>query len=114
MSMHEEVRGAQASDVGSGSRNDSNRSFRRAAANVDASAHAAEVDGASLTLTQLAGEIGLAKSTVHRLLRGLLDVGLVGTDPECRYILGRSLIRKGELARRSHSSLAAVQDSVRR
>jgi DNA-binding IclR family transcriptional regulator len=28
--------------------------------------------------------------------------------------LGRSLIRKGELARRSHSSLAAVQESVRR
>ena len=114
MSMHEEVRGAQASDVGSGRRNDSNRSFRRAAAILDALAHAAEVDGASLTLTQLAGEIGLAKSTVHRLLRGLLDVGLVGTDPEGRYILGRSLIRKGELARRSHSSLAAVQDSVRR
>lgn len=112
--MHEEVRGTGRSDEGSVQRNEVNRSFRRASAILDALARAVEADGASLSLTELATEIGLAKSSVHRLLRGLLDVGLVGTATDGRYILGRSLVRKGELARQSHRSLADIVDSVRR
>ncbi len=41
-------------------------------------------------------------------------MGLVGTTADGRYILGRSLVRKGELARQSHRSLADIADSVGR
>lgn len=112
--MHEEVRGAPKPGEGSVQRNDVNRSFRRASAILDALARAVEADGTSLSLTELATEIGLAKSSVHRLLRGLLDVGLVGTAADGRYILGRSLVRKGELARQAHRSFADIAASVGR
>lgn len=95
-------------------RNDGNRSFRRAAVILDALARAQEHSGAPLSLTRLTEETGLAKSTVHRLLRALQDVGLVSGDGDGQYVLGRGLVRLGRLARGAHRDLDAIGDALAR
>ncbi|GAA2097945.1 MULTISPECIES: IclR family transcriptional regulator [Brevibacterium] len=101
-------------DQSSVERNDGNRSFRRAATILDALGRAQEQEGASLSLARLAEDTGLAKSTVHRLLRALQEVGLVGGDAQSGYVLGRGLIRLGTLAGQAHRDLSAVSDALRR
>lgn len=98
----------------SNQRNTVNRSFQRTVAVLNALAAAAESGNHSVSLTALAARTGLAKSTVHRLLRGLSEVDFVGSTPEGRYRLGRGLMRLGELSRATNLSFASAVSSLRR
>jgi DNA-binding IclR family transcriptional regulator len=49
-----------------------------------------------LSLTEIAGELGLPKGTVYGILRTLLSVGFVEQDPEsARYRMGAALLHLG-------------------
>jgi DNA-binding IclR family transcriptional regulator len=57
---------------------------------------------AGLTQTELAGRIGLARTTVHRILNALEDEGLVAADrPRGRYRLGPEIPRMAAAVRRA-------------
>lgn len=56
----------------------------------------------------------MAKSTVHRLLRGLSEAGFVASVSEGRYRLGRELIRLGELSRRTNREFNPMISSLSR
>jgi DNA-binding IclR family transcriptional regulator len=47
---------------------------------------------AGITLAQLVGQLGLPKTTVHRLLRGLTEVGMLTDAPGGTYRLGPRLL----------------------
>ena len=52
-----------------------------------------------LTLTEIAKNVGLNKSTVHRFMRTLVNGGFVAQDPETkRYRVGLALVPLGQLA----------------
>lgn len=53
-----------------------------------------------LGLGELAGELGLPKATVHRLVSSLVAEGVMAQGPDGRYELGVGLISLGEVARR--------------
>ena len=49
-----------------------------------------------LGVVEIAGQVGLPKTTVHGILRTLLDVGFVEQDPESgKYQLGAALLHMG-------------------
>jgi DNA-binding IclR family transcriptional regulator len=54
-----------------------------------------------LSLTELAAEVGLAKSTVHRLAGALGAEGLLASTPDGRIVLGGALVRLAAAARRT-------------
>lgn len=64
-----------------------------------------------LGLGELAGELGLPKATVHRLVTSLVAEGLMAQAPDGRYELGVGLISLGEVARR-HLALVDVCAAV--
>jgi DNA-binding IclR family transcriptional regulator len=54
-----------------------------------------------LSQAEVADQVGLARSTIHRLLNALEDEGLVGSDgPRGRYRLGPEVSRLADTARR--------------
>ena len=65
--------------------------LRRAAAALDEIA----AEPGQLRLVDLGERLGLAKSTVRRLLVGLTEVGLVGVDAHGRFSLGERLLGFG-------------------
>ena len=65
--------------------------LRRAAAALDEIAAAP----GRLRLVDLGGQLGLAKSTVRRLLVGLVEVGFVSVDEQGRFALGDRLLGLG-------------------
>ena len=68
------------------------QSVERAAAIL----HAIAGSGGQMGVTELAGAVGLPKTTAHGLLRTLLAVGFVAQDPGSgRYTLGAGLLRLG-------------------
>jgi DNA-binding IclR family transcriptional regulator len=58
------------------------------------------VEAGARTLTAVAAETGLPRSTAHRLLRALRIHGLVGFEPGAGYRLGPRLLRLAATARR--------------
>ncbi|GAA2007562.1 helix-turn-helix domain-containing protein [Brevibacterium samyangense] len=56
-----------------------------------------------LTLGALARTVGLAKSTVHRLLAGLHAHGLVARDDHGGYAIGSAFIGLGRIAEEVHA-----------
>ncbi|GAA2007485.1 IclR family transcriptional regulator [Brevibacterium samyangense] len=86
------------------------QTLRRSAALVHALAQGAP---APMSLATLAGASGLAKSTVHRLLAGLVSIGWVarsGSD----YLLSATLVRIGEAARATHPADAGIRAALGR
>jgi len=68
------------------------QSLERAAAIL----HAIAGSGGQMGVTELAGAVGLAKTTAHGLLRTLLELGFVEQDPRTgRYALGAGLLGLG-------------------
>jgi IclR family acetate operon transcriptional repressor len=67
--------------------------------------------GGQATLSQLAVAVELPMPTIHRLLRTLLNLGVVRQLPDRGYALGPGLIRLGELA--SKQLGAAVRPHLR-
>ncbi|OBG95989.1 IclR family transcriptional regulator [Mycobacterium sp. E3251] len=65
--------------------------LRRAAAALDEIA----AEPGRLRLVDLGERLGLAKSTVRRLLVGLVEVGLASVDPQGRFSLGDRLLAFG-------------------
>ncbi|MDT5147492.1 MAG: IclR family transcriptional regulator, acetate operon repressor [Mycobacterium sp.] len=65
--------------------------LRRAAAALDEIA----AEPGRLRLVDLGERLGLAKSTVRRLLVGLVEVGLVSVDARGRFSVGERLLRLG-------------------
>ncbi|MCV6973747.1 IclR family transcriptional regulator [Mycobacterium bourgelatii] len=65
--------------------------LRRAAAALDEIA----AEPGTLRLVDLGERLGLAKSTVRRLMVGLTEVGLVSADPHGRFSLGERLLGFG-------------------
>ena len=60
-----------------------------------------------MTQAQLCEQIGLARSTVHRLLNAMRDEGLVETvGPRGRYRLGPAIRRMADAATRGADGLA--------
>ncbi len=71
----------------------------------------------SLTLSELAGAVGLAPPTAHRLVRSLVRYGYVRQEPSRRYTLGPRLVFLGERAGRllggwAEPYLAQLRDST--
>ena len=61
-------------------------------------------DTPRLGVTELAERVGLAKGTVHGLLRTLEDEGLVDQDPETgRYQLGMEMFQLGNMVLENHA-----------
>jgi IclR family acetate operon transcriptional repressor len=56
--------------------------------------------GGEVTLTELVRRTGLSMPTIHRLMRTLVDRGLVRQEPSRRYALAPRLTRLGESASR--------------
>lgn len=100
--------------LGTSRRDGGNRSFQRTVDVLDALAASAEDGVGSVTLTSLAQDTGLPKSTVHRLLKGLAEVDFVAATPEGQYRLGRGLMRLGSLARLTNRSFDSAVSSLRR
>jgi DNA-binding IclR family transcriptional regulator len=63
--------------------------------------------------SQVAAELGMAKSTAYRLLRSLETAGLVDRDGHGDFRLGRRLIRYGLLAEQGLELRREAQDPVR-
>jgi IclR family acetate operon transcriptional repressor len=62
--------------------------------------------GQDITLSELAAGAGLPLPTIHRLLRTLVNLGLVRQLPSRRYALGARLIYLGEKANHQVGSIA--------
>src|ERR1035437_8677358 len=61
-----------------------------------------------LSVTEIAGRLGVAKSTALALARTLAAAGLLrGVDPGPRYVLGLNLLRLGDLVGQQ-TSIAAL------
>jgi DNA-binding IclR family transcriptional regulator len=56
--------------------------------------------GGSVSIKQLSGELGLAPSTLHRLLEQLVEAGMIERAPHRRYRVGAEFSRIGALAAR--------------
>ncbi|HEY3687905.1 MAG TPA: IclR family transcriptional regulator [Streptosporangiaceae bacterium] len=69
----------------------------------------AESDSSGLGLADLAAHLGVARSTVHAMLRTLEAHGLVAEVPGPRFVLGTGLIRLGDIA----SSQLPIADLAR-
>lgn len=101
-------------DVDLGELSGDNQSFQRAVAVLNGIAAQVADGRAEASLTALAKQTGMAKSTVHRLLRGLCEAGFAVPTPEGKYQLGRDLIRLGELSRTTNLAFASAVSSLRR
>lgn len=94
--------------------NKDNRSFQRAVTLLDAIADAVVAGRSDISLSDLSARTSMAKSTAHRLLKGLGDAGFVEVGLKGRYKLGPELIRLGEISRRANPVADAVSDSLGR
>ncbi|MCK0177121.1 IclR family transcriptional regulator [Mycolicibacterium sp. F2034L] len=74
--------------TGRSARDEGIQVLRRAAAALDEIA----TEPGRLRLVDLEARLGLAKSTVRRLMVGLTDVGLAAVDEQGRYLLGTRLL----------------------
>ena len=76
-------------------KSDESRSGVQAIARAAAVLRALEATPAGLSLSDLALEVGLAKSTAHRIVSALADERLVARGPDGRVRLGPALARLG-------------------
>lgn len=92
---------AQAERQSATNRDEGIQVLRRAAAALDEIA----AEPGTLRLVDLGERLGLAKSTVRRLLVGLTEVGLVSADAQGRFSLGERLLGYGSFTGANLSAL---------
>jgi len=75
---------------------DALQTIRRASEIID---FVSSLDGRGARLTDVSAQTGLGKSTAHRLLTALTQIGLLDQDPESRaYYVGYKVVGMGEVA----------------